>query len=195
MLDDEDDYKIFCTERLIPRKIKPQNIIFRLRNRENAFKNGSNFNLVREFYQNIHPNLTIVNVEKPPCYLRKFSPDGKYLIAFSSDQASLEIYEFQGSSAANDLIQQHVKEDIDLITNSNTGYSYEIRSRIFEKLFKLKHTVNMVNNEKQLNRECSLFTNDSRYVIIGAAIFIPEDMRPHFYDLYTNNESITPTAR
>lgn len=52
----------------------------------------------------------------------------------------------------------------------------------------------MENSEKQLNRECSLFTNDGKYVIIGSAIYIPEDMRPHFYELYTNNESITPTA-
>lgn len=52
----------------------------------------------------------------------------------------------------------------------------------------------MENSEKQLNRECSLFTNDGKYVIVGSAIFIPEDMRPHFYELYTNNESITPTA-
>lgn len=31
-------------------------------------------------------------------------------------------------------------------------------------------------------------------MILGAASFIPEDLRPNFYMLYTNNESITPTA-
>lgn len=39
-----------------------------------------------------------------------------------------------------------------------------------------------------------MFTTDCRYVILGAASFIPEDLRPNFYMLYTNNESITPTA-
>ena len=29
------------------------------------------------------------------------------------------------------------------------------------------------------------------YVIVGAAIFISDDLRPHFYELYTNNEAIT----
>lgn len=52
----------------------------------------------------------------------------------------------------------------------------------------------MENSEKQLNRECSLFTNDGNFVIVAGAIFIPDDLRPHFYELYTNNESITPTA-
>lgn len=56
--------------------------------------------VIREFYKNIYPNLTIVNVEKPAGFLRKFSPDGKYLIAFTYDQTSLEIYRFKGSGAA-----------------------------------------------------------------------------------------------
>lgn len=88
---DKDEF--FCTERIVPRKIKPQNIVIRLMNREiyGSKKPGSHFHVVREFYQNVFPNLTIVNVEKPPCFLRKFSPDGKHFIAFSADQTSLEV--------------------------------------------------------------------------------------------------------
>lgn len=83
----------FCTEKIVPRKIKPQNIVIRLMAREiyGSRKPGSHFHVVREFYQNVFPNLTIVNVEKPPCFLRKFSPDGKHFIAFSADQTSLEV--------------------------------------------------------------------------------------------------------
>lgn len=83
----------FCTDTITPRKIKPQNIVIRLINRETlgARKPGSHFHIAREFYQNVFPNFTIVNVEKPPCFLRKFSPDGKHFIAFSSDQTSLEV--------------------------------------------------------------------------------------------------------
>lgn len=84
----------FCTEKIVPRKIKPQNIVIRLMDREiyGSRKPGSHFHVVREFYQNVFPNLTIVNVEKPPCFLRKFSPDGKHFIAFSADQTSLEVF-------------------------------------------------------------------------------------------------------
>lgn len=89
---DEEDF--FCTEKIVPRKIKPQNIVIRLMDREiyGSRKPGSHFHVVREFYQNVFPNLTIVNVEKPPCFLRKFSPDGKHFIAFSADQTSLEVF-------------------------------------------------------------------------------------------------------
>lgn len=61
--------------------------------------------------------------------------------------------------------------------------------------FQLKHVVNMDGSEKQLNRECSLFCNDGKHVIVAAAIFISDDLRPHFYELYTNNESITTVTR
>lgn len=131
--------------------------------------------------------IQIVNIEKPACYLRKFSPCGKYLIAFSADQASLEIYEYRGCSAAGDL-NKHCTDEI--VPNFSKGYAYEIRSKIFDKLFRLKHIVNL-DGDKQLNRECSLFCNDGKHVIVGAAVFISDDQRPHFYELYTNNESIT----
>lgn len=58
-------------------------------------------------------------------------------------------------------------------------------------MFQIKHVVNMDGSEKQLNRECSLFVNDGRHVIVGAAIFISDDLRPNFYTIYSNNESIT----
>lgn len=60
--------------------------------------------------------------------------------------------------------------------------------------FQLKHSVSTACAYKQLNRECSLFTNDGRYVIIGAASVIPQ-ARPTFYEMYQNNESLTPTQR
>lgn len=90
-----DDDGVICRERIKPRKLsKSQNVVHRLRNREHfGYKSSVSY---LEFYQNIYPSLTVSNIEKPACYLRKFSPCGRYLIAFSSDQASLEIYEFRG---------------------------------------------------------------------------------------------------
>lgn len=49
--------------------------------------------------------------------------------------------------------------------------------------------------EQQLNRECSLFTEDGRFVIVGSAAHIPDDLRPHFYNIHSNNEAVTPTIR
>ena len=55
---------------------------------------GKLVNTARGFYMNVYPNYTLVNVEKPPCFLRKFTPCGKYFIAFSMCQTSLEIYRY-----------------------------------------------------------------------------------------------------
>lgn len=41
----------------------------------------------------------------------------------------------------------------------------------------------MVQSNEQLNRECSLFTDDGRYVIVGSAAHIPDELRPHFYQV------------
>lgn len=77
---------------LRPRRIQNQNVVHRLeRRRVCSGRAGAHWYRVRCFHQNLFPNFTVVNVEKPPCFLRKFSPDGRCFIAFSSDQTSLEV--------------------------------------------------------------------------------------------------------
>lgn len=177
-----------------PRVIPPQNIVNRLMIREiyGAKKPGTHIHVARSFHQNVFPNFTIINVEKPPCFLRKFSPNGHYFIAFSSDQTSIEIYEYRGSSAVADLVENCVG---DYIGHKRDMENDNIRTQVFSRFFKLKWTVNVADSLEQLNRECSLFTDDGRYVIVGSAAYIPEDLRPHFYEIYTNNEAVTPNPR
>lgn len=55
--------------------------------------------------------------------------------------------------------------------------------------------VNVARGPEQLNRECSLFSDDGRYIVVGSAAYIPDELRPHFYEIYTNNESVTPNPR
>ena len=127
-----------CSDIIKPRKIKPQNIVCRIIAREHGFNRpGTDIHMAREFYKNIYPNLTVINVEKPAGFLRKFSPDGKYLIAFTFDQTSLEIYRFRGVVAAAHLINDFSGE---VVPNSNTEKPYFIRSQIFDSLFKVKLT-------------------------------------------------------
>ncbi|KAL1491712.1 hypothetical protein ABEB36_012269 [Hypothenemus hampei] len=173
------------------RKKHLENIVFRLIDRERygCKKPATQLYTIRRFYQNVFPNFTVINVEKPPCFIRKFTPDGKYAIAFSADQSSLEVYSYQGPAAAADLLQKIANSD----KLEETIYE-EIKRNIFARFFKLKHSINITTNE-QLNRECSLFTDDGRYVIVGSASYIPEEIRPHFYEIYTNNEAVTPTLR
>ncbi|KAM5291339.1 DET1 homolog isoform 1-T1 [Glossophaga mutica] len=176
-----------------PRRIQNQNVIHRLeRRRISSGKAGTHWHQVRVFHQNVFPNFTVVNVEKPPCFLRKFSPDGRYFIAFSSDQTSLEIYEYQGCQAAEDLLQGYEGE---ILSNGNDQRSVNIRGRLFERFFVLLHITNVAANGEHLNRECSLFTDDCRCVIVGSAAYLPDEPHPPFYEVYRNSESVTPNPR
>lgn len=180
---------------IVPRKISPQNIVYHLRQREiNCGRPGTQFHVARNFYKNIFPNFTVINLEKPPCFLRKFSPDGRYFIAFSADQMSLEIYEFQGPSAAEDMLENmtgdYLPPDLPDLVHAR------IRSQMFSRFFKLKQVTSITSsNGESLNRECSLFTDDGRYVIVGSAVYVPEDPYPSFYVMYRNNESLSPNPK
>ena len=119
-----------------PRKLSPQNIAIRLRRRETlgCLYPGTHVLVARQFYQNVFPNFTVGNVEKPPCFLRKFSPDGRYLVAFSADQTSIEVYAYQGASAAADLLDGCKGE---FIGQKNEERTFHIRRDIFRRFFKV----------------------------------------------------------
>uniref|UniRef100_A0A8C2YSQ3 Uncharacterized protein n=1 Tax=Chinchilla lanigera TaxID=34839 RepID=A0A8C2YSQ3_CHILA len=134
---------------------------------------------VRVFHQNVFPNFTVVNIEKPPCFLHKFSSDGCYFIAFFSDETSLEIFEYQGCQAAEDLLQGYEE----ILSNGNDQWS---TSRCF---FVLLHVTSVAASGEHLNQECNLFTDDCHCVIVGSAAYLPDEPHPPFYEVYRNSES------
>jgi de-etiolated-1 len=184
----------FSGERLVPRRIPSQNVVSRLISREmfGPSHRRTSLNTTRGFHTNIFPDFTLVNVEKPPCFLRKFSPDGKKFIAFSADQTSLEIYDYQGPAAAADLLHGVNGE---FLNNEDTPNNNKIRNVVFNRFFKLKYTVSVSPCNEQLNRECSLFTDNGHFVIVGSAVFIPEEPHQPLYETYRNNESVSPNPR
>ncbi|CAL8123765.1 unnamed protein product [Orchesella dallaii] len=224
----------------IPR-LQSQNIVTRLCGREvwgEYRRVGTEKYLQRSMYQSIYPNFTVTQVDKPPCFLRKFTPDGKHFIAFSSDQMSIEVYYFKGPQAANDLFVEKGAQWLEMIKKSeaaakkglgkkqqatldeqraNLGFSdtygrgfadhissedrdtmsHEIRRKMFETFFKLKFRISVAPQGEQLNRECSLFTEDYKYMIVGSATYIQEEhaQHVHYFDTYRNNESVDPNLR
>lgn len=178
---------------------KDQNIIKRLRFREIIdYKPGiAHHTIHRKLYQNVFPNKSIMNIDTPSCFLRKFTPDGRFLIAFSNDQCALVIYEYRGPSAANEFLTKLRFQDNNGGPNNddNANRSRFIRSRIFSLFFKLKHVVHLSNNFELLNRECSLFTEDSRYVIVASAAPIGEESYPSYYEVLRTNESLNVNSR
>ena len=67
--------------------------------------------------------------------------------------------------------------------------------QVFQRFFRLKHAVAVAPSGEQLNRECSLFTGCGRFVIVGSACYVPEDLQPDFFDIFRNNESVSPHPR
>nr|CAG4650790.1 EOG090X028J [Simocephalus serrulatus]SVE94110.1 EOG090X028J [Simocephalus serrulatus] len=178
---------------LTPRKIPAQNVVIRLIKRETYVKPGNHYHVCRSFYQSVVPNFTIVNIEKPPCFLRKFTPDGKYFIAFSSDQTSVEVYQYLGPSAVEGLLTD-VTRTREFVGN-DASEAVDLRSKVFSTFFRLKHTISVTPVGEQLNRECSLFVGDGRFVIVGSASYVPEEPQPNFFDIFRNNESVSPHPR
>ena len=168
------------------RPLPNHSIIHKLVDRELGLamrKPNTHLHTAKSLNLNVFPNFTVVNIEKPPCFLRKFAPDGRHFVAFSRDQSSLEIYEFLGPDAGEELLRKRGK-------CGGEGEKF-IRDTLFDKFFRKKATVTVASNGEHLNRECSLFTDNGRHVIVGSASSVPDDPAPHFYDKYRNNESVS----
>ena len=135
----------------------------------------------RSIYHCIVPNHTEQGVQPPSGFLRKFSPDGQLLLAFSNDQRNILVYDYRGASAAQSLyIQDHSQDDIKL--------------HLFERFFKPRFSIPVAQNGEHLNRECSLFTEDCQYMIVVSSAVIPEDLYPPLLDIFRNNESVSFSA-
>ena len=173
----------------------PVNLVKRLIHREIFFVNPnvSPFIAIRKFHQNLLPNFSVENVEKPTCFLRKFTYDGRYLMAFSHDQTSVEFYEYQGPAAAGHLMMHVNSLEQDCLKPSHRDY-LAIRKLIFRAFFKLRHSVMVTSNGEQLNRDCSLFSEDHRFAIVVSAAYINEDAAI-YYNQNQNNESLPVATR
>ncbi|TVU20764.1 hypothetical protein EJB05_30360, partial [Eragrostis curvula] len=53
---------------------------------------GANVNTIRQFYENLVPSYTIYDIDCPDYSFRKFTDDGKYLVAFSRNHQDLIVY-------------------------------------------------------------------------------------------------------
>lgn len=173
-----------CRDRLPARKIPSQNLAHRLRRRQIERSHpAAHFHVARLFHECIFPNFTVVNIQKPASFLRKFSPDGRHFVCFSVDQSSLEIYEYRGPAAGVHLL------------HSLGSDSAELKQNLFARMFRLKSVCHVTREREHLNRECSLFTCDGHFVIVASSAPVRENPYPFFYDLFRNNESLPHTTR
>ena len=160
-----------------------QNIVSRLAHRQTAiFSPAEEHYEQRKLHVCVFPSYTESRVEVPNnCFLRKFSPDGNHLLAFSQDQCSVEVYFYRGAGAGNHLY-------------SDVYTTEDIKGSIFGYFFVYKFSVLVCKGGEVLNRECSLFTVCGRYVIVGASCLVPDDPYPHMFETFRNNESLSPST-
>uniref|UniRef100_A0A1I8NTL9 DET1 homolog n=2 Tax=Stomoxys calcitrans TaxID=35570 RepID=A0A1I8NTL9_STOCA len=167
-----------------------QNLQHNLWARESNWSFGYHRPTPRFLYKSITPNLTIQNVDKPLSFLRKFTPDGSMLLAFSNDQRSLEVYQYQGVGKAAHLYGSYRGECITAADHSLD--SLRIRQELFSTLFKKKYTIQLIDagstNRHVLNREFSLFLDDGHYVLLasvaGGSIFPIYQAYQEYPDLF-----------
>eukprot|EP00898_Chlorokybus_atmophyticus_P001059 jgi/Chlat1/1954/Chrsp157S02261 len=73
------------------------NLLHRLVQRETcAARPSASINRARTLYENIVPSHSVFNVDCPDVSYRKFTPDGRYLIAFSRSQQELVVFRYDG---------------------------------------------------------------------------------------------------
>ncbi|KAH8367379.1 hypothetical protein KR084_005785 [Drosophila pseudotakahashii] len=176
------------------RRLRSQNLVHLLQNRESGYTCAGSqtarmprLAYERPFYKSITPCLTIDSVTIPPVYLRKFTPDGSKLLAFSQDQRSLHIYRYRGFSCAavGELIRQ---ADV----GSGECFSRQdnvLRSMIFERLFATKEALTLRlcqgdYNLYYLHREFSVFLEEGRYVLLAAMSVLRGALPFDVYVLY-----------
>lgn len=146
--------------------------------------NGTHMNVFKSTCQTVHPNCSILDVKIPTPFLRKFSPDGRHLIAFSNDLASVEVYDYRGCSVAADILKNYEKNII--------GADDDVaRDQVFDRLFKLKHRIRVTPEEERLTRTCILFTENGHYILVGSSASL-DYARLEFNEIYSNNESVKP---
>uniref|UniRef100_A0A6P4FN85 DET1 homolog n=1 Tax=Drosophila rhopaloa TaxID=1041015 RepID=A0A6P4FN85_DRORH len=180
------------------RRLRSQNLVHLLQNRESGYTcAGSQLGRMprlafeRPFYKCITPCLTIDSVAIPPVYLRKFTPDGSKLLAFSQDQRSLHIYRYRGFSCAavGELIRQADVGSGECFSSPDNI----LKSTIFERLFDTKKALSLRLCQGDyslyyLHREFSVFLEEGRYVLLAAMAVLrgalPTDDYIRYPDLF-----------
>ncbi|KAJ1549804.1 hypothetical protein HK096_010348, partial [Nowakowskiella sp. JEL0078] len=126
---------------------KQRSIFSHLRNRETAELSRNRHRIYqRKAYSYVYPKKTYYNVSGAPSgTIRKFSPDGKFLICFTKQQHAIQLFDYHGPR----------------VQNSNTKLPSESLS--FNRLFTSKYEVNITSGHEQLSKDFCLFTVDKKY--------------------------------
>ena len=165
-------------------KSHPENIATQLTLRQSIIMAPNQwYHHQRSFYTSLVPNCSETKIKiSDGCYLRKFSPDGRFLLAFSRDQKKVELFWYKGAGSGQHLYAVDTSKE-------------HLQRNLFNCFFRHVHSVLVSQGLESLNRECSLFTCDGNYVIVSSSTLLPDEPFPHMYETFRNNESLSPNTR
>jgi de-etiolated-1 len=125
-------------------------LLHKLRNREMCRPRPSANTLhTRRFYEAVVPNYTVYDVECPNCFIKKFTPDGEYLVCFSRSLHELQLYRF--------------------VSPEGKSLSKEEEKR-FTNYFKLVYEVTLTNGNDMMAKEFCLFSTCGNYLILASSV-------------------------
>ncbi|CAF1075584.1 unnamed protein product [Rotaria magnacalcarata] len=199
-------------ENLLRRAIPKHNLVGWLRDRELGYaKSRINLFIARRtnVYRAIHPSYSILMCTVPQAvYIRRFSPNGQYLLAFSHDLESLIVYKYKGFERIYPNLVQcspstnytRLDENGDNIRQilSDSINCEKLRDQAFNKIFEHHVTIQIRSSSVgySLNRNhiYCLFSSD-QYAIICASKLVNEQQHPPYNQLVQSNEDLNPLSR
>ncbi|CAF0729507.1 unnamed protein product [Rotaria sp. Silwood1] len=199
-------------ENLLHRAIPKHNLVCWLRDRELGYiKSRINHFIARRtnVYRAIHPSYSILMCTVPQAvYIRRFSPNGQYLLAFSHDLESLIVYKYKGferiyphliqCSPSTNYTRLDENGDSSRQLISDAVNCEKLRDQAFNKIFEHHVTIQIRSSSigYSLNRNhiYCLFSSD-QYAIICASKLVNEQQHPPYNQLVQSNEDLNPLSR
>ncbi|KAJ3406631.1 acid phosphatase det1, partial [Chytridiales sp. JEL 0842] len=143
-----------------------------LRERESqqGLRPNAHYYTNRQAYQHVVPDKTLYGVELPFVVLKKFSPDGQYLICFSKHYHSLTVYHYNGAQAYGNLHAAYVADQESMETEEDDNPSSAQSENAFDTFFTLNYEMPITSGTEILCKDFCLFTTDQRYLILASAV-------------------------
>ncbi|KAJ1995477.1 acid phosphatase det1, partial [Coemansia thaxteri] len=107
----------------------------------------------------VYPNRTLYNAETPDCFFRRFTPDGKYLVAFNRNLSGLLVFRVLTASAS-----PHQLANTTAAAAAATAAAADGKSE-FWHFFQLAWSQTFTAANESLHRDLCLVTADNRYII------------------------------
>ncbi|CAM0884973.1 unnamed protein product [Alopecurus aequalis] len=116
---------------------------------------GATVNTVRQFYENLVPSYTIYDIDCPDYSFRKFTDDGKYLVAFSRNHQDLIVYRpIWLTFSCNDECDSH---------------DLPAKAKRFDSFFKQLYSISLASSSEYICKDFFLYVECHQYGLFATS--------------------------